>query len=731
MRLKSLTLKGFKSFADKKEIVFSDKIVAVVGPNGSGKSNITESFRFALGEQSMKILRSKRGEDLIYHGHQNTSSQDNANVKLVFNNSDGFFSTINFNELVIERTVYKNGENEYKLNGTAVRLKDILEILARVNIGPTGHHIISQGGADRILNATPEERKEMIEDGLGLKHLQYKKIESEKKIKRTAENIEKTNGMIREIKIHFGFLEKQVNKHKRAEKLKEELIKAYEYFFSVQKKYISHWTEKYNKQLLQLKDIDIDLSKKIADSKLSKELTEIIQEYKDKNVKVENELSELRQEKDKISRELGRLEGKKETRFEYKFDIDQNNSYLKTEDVLEAHNKVFKIIDSHTETTDLDEFKKAIFEIKDILSNLSEKDEEHKEETQKENLNVDKEIEEKNIKMAKIEEKESFCIKNSSDILKGQEEAIKNAQIKERQMLDLLSQKNKNDREISECNRNIDQLKRDLYEYNQEKTECVALVGIECDSIVSSEEKNLLDREKIYAFKKELERMKIRLEEIGIGLDDSVLKEYKTTKERYEFLEKEILDLKESTKSLKETITRLQSEIDDKFKKGIESINSEFKKLFNILFDGGTASIKLIKIQKKVKSFDEYEEPKFDEKIGIDIVISLPQKKIKELEQLSGGERSLVSIALLFSLSQITPPAFMVLDETDAALDEANSKKYGDMLEVMSKNTQLIVVTHNRETMSRADVIYGLSVNQKGASTLLSVRFDDAVKIAK
>ena len=235
-----------------------------------------------------------------------------------------FFSTVNFNELIIDRTVYKNGENEYKLNGTSVRLRDILEILARVNIGPTGHHIISQGGADRILNATPEERKEMIEDGLGLKHLQYKKIESEKKIKRTTENIEKATGLAREVKIHLGFLEKQVNKHKRAEQLKEDLIEAYKYFFLIQKKYISHWTEKYNKQLFHSKNIDALCLKTIEDSKLSKELTEIIQEYKKKNIKVENELSELRQQKDKISRELGMLEGKKETRFENKLDTDQN-----------------------------------------------------------------------------------------------------------------------------------------------------------------------------------------------------------------------------------------------------------------------------------------------------------------------------------------------------------------------------------------------------------------------
>ena len=116
---------------------------------------------------------------------------------------------------------------------------------------------------------------------------------------------------------------------------------------------------------------------------------------------------------------------------------------------------------------------------------------------------------------------------------------------------------------------------------------------------------------------------------------------------------------------------------------------------------------------------------------GIEIDVALPHKKVKELHALSGGERSLTSIAILFAMSQVNPPPFLVLDETDAALDESNSRKYGDMLEKLSKHSELIVVTHNRETMSRAKVLYGVTVGVNGASKLLSVKFDEAVAIAK
>jgi len=161
----------------------------------------------------------------------------------------------------------------------------------------------------------------------------------------------------------------------------------------------------------------------------------------------------------------------------------------------------------------------------------------------------------------------------------------------------------------------------------------------------------------------------------------------------------------------------------------------EFKELFALMFGGGTAGLKVI-AEKPRRPIDEEDESAFVEDSGetmegIEINVSLPQKKVRELNALSGGERSLVSIALLFAMSQVNPPPFLVLDETDAALDESNSRKFGDMLEKLSKGSQLILVTHNRETMSRADVLYGVTIGSDGASKLLSVKLSEAEAIAE
>ena len=159
---------------------------------------------------------------------------------------------------------------------------------------------------------------------------------------------------------------------------------------------------------------------------------------------------------------------------------------------------------------------------------------------------------------------------------------------------------------------------------------------------------------------------------------------------------------------------------------------------FALMFGGGKANLLVVKTKKRKKSdtdidLSSTEVPDEDEndEEGIDVNVALPNKKTKGLQMLSGGERSLTSIALLFAMSQIKPPPFLILDETDAALDEANSRRYGDMIENLSKYSQLILVTHNRETMSRAGVLYGVTMGADGVSRILSIELEEAVKVAK
>jgi chromosome segregation protein len=232
-----------------------------------------------------------------------------------------------------------------------------------------------------------------------------------------------------------------------------------------------------------------------------------------------------------------------------------------------------------------------------------------------------------------------------------------------------------------------------------------------------------------------LERLKIKIEESGTGNSEAVLREFKATKERDEYLAKELVDLEASAVSLKNLIAELEDTIDKRFEEGLHKINDALQNFFSKLFGGGSAKLAIEKNKKKERDEDDEDEvlsePEEEVQAGISIAVSLPRKKIRGLEALSGGERALTSIALIFSMTQVNPPPFLILDETDAALDEANSKRYADMIRELGAHSQLIVITHNRATMAAAGELFGVTMGGDGVSKLLSVKLEDAERVAK
>lgn len=235
--------------------------------------------------------------------------------------------------------------------------------------------------------------------------------------------------------------------------------------------------------------------------------------------------------------------------------------------------------------------------------------------------------------------------------------------------------------------------------------------------------------------RRDLERMKIKIEESGIAGGDAVVKEFNHTKERDEFLAKELHDLETSAESLRGIIADLEKTIDARFVEGLGKINEALRGFFTKLFNGGDAKLVLEKPRVRKAADDEGVDDELPEEeelyAGLSVNVSLPRKKVSGLEVLSGGERALTSIALIFSMSQVNPPPFLILDETDAALDEANSRRYADMIRELGKKSQLIVITHNRATMAAASELFGVTMGQDGVSKLLSVKLEEAEKVAK
>ncbi len=734
MYLKKLELSGFKSFARAIALEFPRNITAVVGPNGSGKSNIKEAVQWVMGEQSMKSLRGKKGEDLIWNGSPKTPRMGKASVALHFDNSDGAFP-IEFREVVIERKIYRDGLNEYSINRSQVRLKDVVELIARIGLGETKHNIVGQGEVDRILLSNPKERKAMIEEALGLRVYQLKKNEALRKLEHTDANIMQGEALVREIAPHLKFLKIQAEKAQKREEVATELRE-------FQKIYFVRELSELEKERAAIEKESAPFKARLEDVRdaigaLEGEIGIQEQKLKDAMGSSENrELHDLEKRRRECERELGRLEGKLEVERER-----ANTPKVRAVNMPFVEGRIRAFAEAvKSVISGLSDLESAQMRLKALLldiertlgeirEGISEEETDHKENSALRGIeesieSIRNEISALGESIDTIQSEREEERKSSREMqtrLRELDASLRAKQDEERDLLLHLERIKFSEERIRIREAAFEQ---NLREANMARDD-LAGVSVEGYEAIAVDE-----------IKRKIERFRARLEEIG-GIDPAVVKEYQDTNARYSFLERELEDLKRAHESLKTLIEELEEHIEKDFKEGFAKIKDEFHNYFRIIFGGGRASLSVVKIpirsmtpEDAQKDFDEIgEEPELSESAyveGIEMVVDLPRKRIKGLSMLSGGERALTSIALLFAITAVNPPPFLILDETDAALDEANSQRYAAILKELAKKTQLILVTHNRETMKCADVLYGITMGDDGVSKILSLKFEEA-----
>ncbi len=753
--LKRLEIAGFKSFARKTVLDFSNATTAIVGPNGSGKSNVAEAFRFALGEQSMKSMRGKRSEDLIFAGSHSAARANRAAVTIVFDNgplrgsSAGsgsaaarLFPKLEYDEVTIERAVFRDGTSEYLINGSKVRLRDVQELLAAANIGESGHHIISQGEADRILVAHPRERRAMLEDALGLKSFEFRKLDAERKLERTDENVREVEGLRREIAPHLRFLKKQVERVERAESLVAELAEASKVYLSIEERYLDTERTRATKERVVAEETLAHATKALVDfderTTHDTEGMKLAQHIRD----AERELDRATVERGALGRELGRVEGALDAAKRRGVSLQHANEVAVPREDLQA------LQDAAEEHAHLSEkgnpaaLAAALRGLRAAISAFFNKHARAGEDllTSEEQL-VDSLSREQETLSGKDSLLATRIDEARTQLLKAREASMAHDETgreERHRVLKLAEEKAHQENALTRLDARLRELEALSQMLERDRAEVLALAGSRGlsytpvttlpDEARSAQE----DR------KRTLERLKIRVEEAGGGGED-VKKEYEDAVAREAFLARELEDLAKSSTGLRELIAELDAELTRTFNEGLASVNESFGQFFSLMFGGGGA--KLVLEEKTLVSDDDEEDvlgeelegrrPQKQQKQGIDISVNLPKKRVQALMQLSGGERALTSIALIFAMSQVNPPPFLILDETDAALDEANSRRYGDMIESLAAKSQLIVISHNRETMSRAGILYGVTMGSDGISKLLSIKFDQAVQVAK
>lgn len=618
-------------------------------------------------------------------------------------------------------------------------------MLAKANVGQKTYSVIGQGMVEGFLNTSLSERKEFFDEATGVKQFQIKRDDALNKLRASLEHLGQAEMLLGEIEPRLGHLTRQVTKLKKRGELELELRDLQLAYYRTIWHELNDRFKEANEQLLEL-----EKNKQLKDKKLAGLNQELSTLQRQSSVseefdRLQKELVGLQSQKEKIQTELIKMQA----RLELKFEATQSfvskeiavELYKKLEKSLELLEKAEKLNDNAGIKAAFSQIKKELTELREMAATHSKKDEskstpivsdqagsEERSHLEKNINKVDMEIKAIRDTLARFtQEQESerqrlFSLQN-------------NVQSLQQEINQLSSKLNETKVEAARQETKLEDLESSIHQ---------DLGGLK--EIRDIRIKESIDR---FSVQEKINSLKRQLELIG-GIDPEIESEYITTKERHDFLSNQLTDLLSTGQSLEQVIEELDATIKERFDKEFKVISQKFEEYFKILFNGGVAKILKVMADDENSELPATEKEEEKEAVilsasaeklkrikylqkynatglaGIEIQATPPGKKIKSITMLSGGERALTAIALISAIISANPSPFVMLDEVDAALDEANSERLAKILDDLSHKTQFIVITHNRASMLRAAVLYGVSMQDDGVSKLLSIKLDEA-----
>tara|TARA_B100002051_G_scaffold419_1_gene391 strand:+ start:6669 stop:8861 length:2193 start_codon:yes stop_codon:yes gene_type:complete len=729
MQLKHIKLSGFKSFVDPTKISFPTNMVGVVGPNGCGKSNVIDAVRWVLGELSAKNLRGDSMVDVIFNGSENRKASGQCSIELLFDNSSGKIGGefVSFNEVSIKREMTRDAKSNYFINNTKCRRKDVQDIF--LGTGLSSYAIIEQGMVSRLVSSKPDELRAHLEEAAGVSKYKERRKETESRIKRTKENLSR----VKDIKDEIGRLIKRLqNQAKAAEKynlLKDEKSK-----LELDKAILFSMEAKNNRDGLQKKLDGLKRDLKIKNAESDTYQSQIDQ-YRTENESVLKEYENAQKNFYAIGAEIAKREANLQNIIKSQSEIKDNlekasANYEKAKateknfDELSPSEKAMHILDEiintiqkhaiKTENIDSKslELKKLL---KDILNIATAQSKTLIDEylTRQNELEIQIQDDQKNKKVIEDEIKEFVDQSSKAEsvlITLRQKQSKFNDDLRELENKKSIS--DLDSRAISEKITNI-RIELNTYEVNLENSnKKIQEAGLDLQTINFSEyEGNSTDD--IENKLTDLEAQIIRLGAINLAAPEEIKEESK----RKEELDEQYADLTEALEKLTSAIKKIDQETKTIFKDSFDAVNIKLKEMFPKLFGGGIAELTLT---------DENEL-----NAGVVLMARPPGKKNSSISQLSGGEKALTALALVFAIFNLNPAPFCLLDEVDAPLDDLNTLRFVNMVEEMSDTVQFIFITHNKVSMERSDHLMGVTMQEAGVSRVVSVDVNQAVEMAQ
>lgn len=763
MYLRSISMKGFKSFPERTTLEFSPGVSVIVGPNGSGKSNITDAVLWALGEQSPGAIRGASMQDVISAGGKGIGQRRAAEVEVTIDNSDGRAAS-EFSEIAVERRLDRSGDSGYRLNGARCRLADVTDVLSDTNLGREMHSVISQGRVETIVHSKPRERRLLVEEAAGLGKHRKRRRRAELKLRSARDNLDRALDVEREARGRLRPLKRQAQAAEigariereelglRAQLVSEELRFGADRAAAAEEaaKKARGVREKLEEQLTEVSKRRSAAEERFAERDRARTqawglLTKLrgdqervavrVANLSSREAEVEAGLERLRSELGPLTLDVGPGSAPGERARKLEEELGEIDAGLRTAgeglrvarsgDAAEAAREA-ALGDVRAGA------ERASRHAKRAEGLLGER---HRE-AMRARLAAGEALLDDVRSALKAAEAAGAAIRGRVERIEQQvvggnddgDEIAEELRTCSQREFELQAEMKKTSDELTRAEVEAAHLGDRRAEAERELAAIADRLGEE----IPPAEEALTDEARA-EIDKRLERLERRRAQIG-PVNPLAEQEYDEAREHVEALQAQREDIERSMRELESLIRDIDEEIERAFEQTFEATAKNFEEMVEHLFPGGRGRLRRVSLRpvrdderpagEQEMPTDAEPEPEDEdeqrEEFGVEIEVTPAGKQTRKLSLLSGGEKSLVALAFVFAVFLARPCPFYILDEVEAALDDANIDRFLQLIRRFSDRAQFVIVTHQKRTMDAADVLYGVSMGGDGVTKVVS-----------
>jgi chromosome segregation ATPase len=768
MYLRSIEMKGFKSFPERTKLEFSPGVSVIVGPNGSGKSNITDAVLWALGEQSPGAIRGASMQDVISAGGKGVGQRRAAEVEVTIDNAEGRAAT-ELSEISVQRRLDRSGDGVYRLNGARCRLVDVVEVLSDTNLGREMHSVISQGRVESIVHSKPRERRLLVEEAAGLGKHRKRRRRAELKLRSARDNLDRALDVEREARARLRPLKRQAQAAELGARIeREELglrgrLVAEELRFGADRAQAAEKAAeaaRAERETIEKRLAEVSGRRRAAEERFAARdrertmawglLTKLRGEQQriavraaglgDREAELTVALESLRAEFGPLTLDLGAAEGAPAERArkleEELAEIDagltgaaEGLAVARSDDAAESKREAaLGAVQAGAE--------RAARHARRAEGLLGER---HREALRKRVAAGEELLDDVRSAAAATAEAEAAIRARVERIEAkvvgeqgGGDEIAEEMRACSRQESELQVEMKAASDKLTEAQVEAAHLGDRRAEAAKELAAIAERLGEEVEpatEALSDEERADIDRR--------LQRLERRRAQIG-PVNPLAEQEYEEAREHVESLQMQREDTERGMHELEALIRDIDREIERAFEQTFEATAKNFEEMVEHLFPGGRGALRRVAL-RPVRDVEEApaesEEPDIEgeeeeerEELGVEIEVTPAGKSTRKLSLLSGGEKSLVALAFVFAVFLARPCPFYILDEVEAALDDANIDRFLQLIRRFSDRAQFVIVTHQKRTMDAADVLYGVTMGGDGVTKVVSRRLPREVE---